>query len=281
MQIIRTKKEFETWRSSRPVRSRVGFVPTMGALHEGHLTLLREARPNCDELVLSIFVNPTQFAPNEDFQQYPRPFEKDCLLAQSTGVDAIFAPTREEVYPSGHSTFITVKGVGEPLCGVFRPHFFAGVATVVYQLFHIVKPDCAWFGLKDAQQFLVIQKMVADLGLPVEVLGVPTVRESNGLAMSSRNEYLSPERRSQAASFYNVLCDVESELRQSKEIKSVLKSGIESLKRNGFDVQYLELREVPTLSELNEEVLHPGKKYLLASAVLLSGVRLIDNIWIN
>src|SRR6266550_5756081 len=177
---------------------RLGFVPTMGALHEGHLSLVRAAKTRCDVVAASIFVNPTQFGPNEDFSKYPRSFERDRELLEKEGVELLFAPSVEEMYPGDAVTFVTVEGLSERLCGKSRPGHFRGVTTVVSKLFHIMQPDFAFFGQKDAAQVAIVNKMVRDVNLGVEIVACPIVRETDGLAMSSRNAYLSPQQRNTA-----------------------------------------------------------------------------------
>lgn len=199
MHVIRTVAELRRWsRAAKQAGKIVGLVPTMGALHEGHLSLVRAAKAQCGAVAASIFVNPTQFGPNEDFSKYPRTWDADCALLEAEGVDVIFAPTPEEMYPAGAATFVEVAGLSERLDGASRPGHFRGVATVVAKLFTAAEPDLAYFGQKDAAQVAVLRRMVADLYLPVELVVCPIVREPDGLAMSSRNRYLSPEERRQA-----------------------------------------------------------------------------------
>src|ERR1700720_3046288 len=194
-------KIFETiadMRATPRVARRLGLVPTMGALHDGHLSLVRAARAACDVVAVSIFVNPTQFGPNEDLAKYPRDFERDRELLEKEGVDLLFAPPVEEMYPAGAVTWVTVEGLSGKLDGRSRPGHFRGVTTVVAKLFHIVEPDAAFFGQKDAAQVAIVRRMVRDLNFPVEIVACPIVREADGLAMSSRNAYLDPEQRKQA-----------------------------------------------------------------------------------
>src|SRR5690348_1746486 len=193
------RQALETARKSDKV---IGLVPTMGALHAGHEALIRRARQNAGILVVSIFVNPLQFGPNEDYGKYPRALPKDLEICQRCGADLIFAPSVEEMYPLPQLTVVDVTRVSEHFCGAFRPGHFRGVATVVLKLFHIVQPDRAWFGEKDMQQFAIIRRMVTDLNLPIEIIGIPTVRESDGLALSSRNQYLSVTERRAAPVLY-------------------------------------------------------------------------------
>ncbi|MGC2250160.1 MAG: pantoate--beta-alanine ligase, partial [Acidobacteriaceae bacterium] len=216
MQILSDIKELrERLRQLRAGREQstprsVGFVPTMGALHAGHRSLVQAARQRCDIVVVSIFVNPTQFGPNEDFSRYPRTLEQDCQMIEAESVDVVFTPTAEIMYPSGASTFVEVEGVSDRLDGASRPGHFRGVATVVAKLFHIVQPDFSFFGQKDAAQVAVLRKMVRDLDFPLEIVVCPTVREPDGLAMSSRNRYLSAEERRQALTLSRALHAAEA-----------------------------------------------------------------------
>ena len=189
---------------------RLGFVPTMGALHPGHLSLVLAARSRCDAVAASIFVNPTQFGPHEDFSQYPRSLERDRELLEAEGVDLLFVPSVEEMYPQGAVTFVTVEGLSEKLCGRSRPGHFRGVTTIVSKLFHIVEPSVAFFGQKDAAQAVILKQMVRDLDLPVEIVVCPIVREADGLAMSSRNAYLDAEQRRAATVLHRALMQVQT-----------------------------------------------------------------------
>ncbi len=254
---------------------RIAFVPTMGYLHEGHASLLREGRKRGDVLVLSIFVNPIQFGKNEDLDRYPRDLERDCQLAEACGVDIVFIPTAAEMYPSGFQTGVTVRDIALPLCGSSRPGHFDGVATVVAKLFNIVRPDVALFGNKDYQQLAVIRRMAGDLNMPVEIVGMPIVREEDGLAMSSRNAYLSPLERQSALCLYRAIkrarelftageCSVAV---LSKEVCTVIEQ------ESAASIEYAEFRDGAMLQEL--EVADSGT--LLALAVKIGNTRLIDN----
>ncbi len=200
-------------RAARAGGKRLGLVPTMGALHEGHLSLVRAAKAQCDAVFVSIFVNPTQFGPTEDLARYPRRFESDCELLEKEGVDLVFAPSVEEMYPKGEITWVTVEGLSEKLDGRSRPGHFRGVTTVVAKLFHIIEPDAAFFGQKDAAQVAVIRRLARDLNFPVEIVVCPIVREPDGLAMSSRNAYLNPEERQRGLVLQRSLQFVEKEFR--------------------------------------------------------------------
>src|SRR6185437_4431812 len=198
MKILKTVQDMRSACRDTKTEKRLGFVPTMGALHEGHLSLIRAAKKQTDIVAASIFVNPTQFGPNEDFSKYPRTFERDYELLKNEGVDLLFAPSAEEMYPKGAVTWVTVEGLSDKLDGRSRPGHFRGVTTVVSKLFHIIEPDVAFFGQKDAVQLVLIRRMVRDLNMPVEIVGCPIMREKDGLAMSSRNAYLSAEERKSA-----------------------------------------------------------------------------------
>jgi pantoate--beta-alanine ligase len=251
------------------------FVPTMGFLHEGHASLLREGRKRGDVLVLSIFVNPIQFGKNEDLDRYPRDMERDCQIAAECGVDIVFVPTAAEMYPPGFQTGVTVKDISLPLCGKSRPGHFDGVATVVAKLFTIVRPDVALFGTKDYQQLAVIRQMTTDLNMPVEIVGMPIVREADGVAMSSRNAYLSPRERQSA------LCLIQA-IRRARELFSAGERSVAVLAKEARAVidreaaaviDYLEFRDGATLQELEVA----DDTTLLALAVIIGQTRLIDN----
>jgi len=254
----------------------IGFVPTMGYLHEGHLSLIRAARADCDTVVLSIFVNPTQFGPHEDYHRYPRDLERDLELARSTGVNLVFAPTADAMYPHGYSTFVEVEGLTDRLEGAFRPGHFRGVATVVLKLFNIVQPHRAYFGQKDYQQLLVIRRMVSDLNLPVEIVPMPTVREPDGLAMSSRNTYLSPEQRRAALAIPRALERCREAL-QSGERKAwvVKRAGIEVIDAEpSLKLDYLAVADPETLAE--PDIV--GTSAVVLIAARCGSTRLIDNV---
>jgi len=254
----------------------VGFVPTMGYLHQGHMALVERARRECGAVVASIFVNPLQFGPSEDLAVYPRDFERDRALLERYGADALFYPAVEEMYPRGFCTQVEVGGPAGCLCGKSRPGHFRGVATVVAKLFNIVQPDRAYFGQKDAQQVLVIKRMVEDLNLPLEVVTVATVRESDGLAMSSRNVYLSREQRAMAPSLYRSLKAAARAAsggeRDPRRLEGMVRENIAALPGAGID--YVEIRSLPDLGE-TDRLTAPS---LLALAVRFGKTRLIDNI---
>ncbi len=254
---------------------RIGFVPTMGYFHEGHLALMRKARELSDVVVVSIFVNPIQFGPQEDFARYPRDLERDRRLAQAQGVDILFVPSAEEMYPPGFQTYVEVTELSRPLCGARRPGHFRGVCTVVLKLFHIVKPHLAVFGEKDYQQLKVIQRMVRDLDLEVEIVPHPTVREPDGLAMSSRNVYLRPEEREAALSLYRALELARRRVAEGVRETRILRREIEEFIRSHpyTRIDYVEFRDPETLEE-RERI---DRATLLALAVFVGKARLIDN----
>jgi len=255
---------------------RLALVPTMGALHEGHLALVREARRRARRVVVSIFVNPTQFAPNEDFSSYPRQIDRDLAALANAKVDLVWAPSAAVMYPEGFSTRLEPSGAAKAgLEDKFRPHFFGGVATVVAKLFLQVAPDFALFGEKDYQQLRVVTQMSKDLDLPLKIIGVPTVREKDGLAMSSRNAYLSPQERAVAPMIYRVLKASAQRIKYGEEIASVLDIGRQELARAGFTLDYLEARHGLTLAPITRPRERPIRLLLAAR---LGKTRLIDNI---
>lgn len=255
----------------------IGLVPTMGALHAGHVSLIEAARKQCDTLVVSIFVNPTQFGPNEDFSKYPRTFEADLAACEAAGADVIFAPNNEEIYPKGYSTYVNEELISKPLCGQMRPGHFRGVTTVVAKLFNIVRPDVAFFGQKDAQQVAVIRKMVNDLHFCVDVVVCPTVREADGLAMSSRNRYLSsiqrPEALAISKALFNAKKMVESGTRSTDRVIAEATHILGQHRR--VRVIYVQIVDRCTMEAMREIL--PGKS-LMAIAAWVDEVRLIDNI---
>jgi len=254
---------------------RIALVPTMGFLHEGHLSLVREGRKRGDLLVVSIFVNPTQFGPHEDYRAYPRDLERDRTLLGREGADVLFHPPVEEIYPRGYKTFVEIEGLSSLLCGAFRPGHFRGVVTVVTKLFNIVRPHVAVFGLKDYQQFQILRRLVEDLNFDVELVGHPIVREEDGLALSSRNAYLNQEERRAALSLCRSLRKAETLVRQGERegerILAAVRSEIE--KEPLARVEYVSLCDPGTL----EEIQRINGEALLALAVWVGGARLIDN----
>ena len=276
MQVLSTVHEMRAaCRAVRKSGQSLALVPTMGALHTGHIALVRAARAKCDVVAASIFVNPTQFGPNEDFSKYPRTFEKDCALLEAEGVALLFAPQSEEMYPKGASTFVEVEGVGDRLDGRSRPGHFRGVATVVAKLFHIVGPHKAFFGQKDAAQVAVLRGMVRDLNFPLDLVVCPTVREPDGLALSSRNRYLSAEERGRALVLSRALNVIAAAYGAGqKDVARLLEAGHSVLATEpDVRIDYLEIVNADTLLPLTEAV--PGA--LVAVAAYLGATRLIDN----
>ena len=261
--------------SLRGASRSVGFVPTMGALHEGHLSLMRRCRSENDVSVVSIFVNPTQFAPGEDFEEYPRPFDEDLQKAEAVETDIVFTPTPAEMVPPGYSTYVTEERITAPLCGRSRPVFFRGVLTVVLKLFRIVLPDRAYFGLKDYQQFLAVRKMAEEFHLDVEVIPCPTVRDRDGLAISSRNEYLSPSERADALVVPRSLDLASALISGGLRDPSALKSRIEEEigKISSVEIDYVEVLRADDLEDLERL----EGEVLVALAVSVGGTRLIDS----
>ena len=267
------RREIDRWRKAG---ERIGFVPTMGALHEGHLSLVRLAREKADKVVASVFVNPTQFGPNEDFSRYPRQPEKDAEMLAAAGCDLLFLPDVDTMYPPGHTVYVDLGSPSEGLEGACRPGHFRGVATVVTVLFNLVQPDVAVFGEKDAQQLAVIRRMVRDLHFPIEIVAGPTVREADGLAMSSRNAYLSPEERRAAAVLHRSLRNAESAIqageRRGDEVRRILAETLNSepLAR----VEYAEVVDAETFQPVDTL----RGRLVLPLAVRVGGPRLIDNL---
>ncbi len=271
----------EVSRAARTAGKTLAFVPTMGYLHEGHLSLMREGRQRADVLVASIFVNPTQFAPGEDLASYPRDPAGDLARCASVGVDYVFMPSVEEMYPlAPQLVTVSVAQMTQSLCGVRRPEHFAGVTTVVAKLFHIVEPDIALFGRKDYQQLVVIRRMVRELFFPIAVVGVPTVREPDGLAMSSRNAYLTPEQRAQAPALYRALCQVRALVTEGGEtsISALLAHARQSVlgSMDGAKIDYIEVVHPVTLKPMAGAI--PAEGIVMALAVQVGAARLIDNI---
>ncbi len=278
MEIIRTPRVIQdTSKGYSQHGKTVGFVPTMGALHEGHLSLVRRARSENDIVVVSIFVNPTQFGPSEDFERYPRDIEGDIEKLIKENVDILFMPDISVMYPEGFLTYVEVKDISEKLCGAFRPGHFKGVATVVTKLFNIVKPTRAYFGQKDYQQSLIIKQMVKDLNMDIDIIVCPTVREKNGLAMSSRNSYLNNNQRTAATVIYRCLREVSDLIKSGiidiKYIKSVMLDRI-SAEPLVSAIDYAGLYDPSTLDEISEI----KEEVLLAVAIRIGDTRLIDNM---
>ena len=276
MRIVKTVAEMQrVCRDLRMGGLMLGFVPTMGALHEGHLSLVRRARSECDTVVASIFVNPLQFAPGEDFAKYPRTFEKDCRSLETERLDILFAPNSEEMYPSGSVTTVTVSEVGDRLDGASRPGHFTGVATVVAKLFHVVGATRAYFGQKDAAQLAVLRQMVRDLNFAVELVGCAIVRDPDGLALSSRNKYLSPIEREQALMLHRTLLQLDRMISEGeRQSATLVRKGMETLNAvPGIRVDYLAIVDANTLLPVTS--VDTGS--LVAVAAYVGSTRLIDN----
>lgn len=277
MEIIRIPRIMrEIIKELRAKGKSIGFVPTMGALHEGHLSLIKRAKDENDLTVVSIFVNPTQFCEGEDYEKYPRNVEADKEKLEKIGIDYLFLPDKNALYPNDYLTFVTVEKLSDKLCGKFRPGHFRGVATIVCKLFNIVMPTRAYFGQKDYQQSLIIRKMVEDLNFDIEIIVCPTIREQDGLAMSSRNLYLNEEERKSATVIYKALQEGEKLLKEGVEPSEVNLKMLEILKKEPLikQIQYAGVYDPLTLEEITEK----QDKYLLAIAVKLGDTRLIDNI---
>ena len=280
MKIVSNIKEMKQAVSRvKAVGKMIGLVPTMGFLHEGHLSLVRESVRWTDTTVVSIFVNPAQFAPHEDFEDYPRDIQKDLDLLEKEGTDFVFTPSVGEMYPEGYKTYVEVHGLQEKLCGVSRPIFFRGIGTIVIKLFHIINPDLAFFGQKDAQQALILKKMVRDLDLDVQVEVLPVVRDQDGLALSSRNHYFNPEQRKAALCLSKSLNQAQDMIAAGEEetqnIIQAMKAVIEAEPLAKID--YVEIVDTEDLSPLDKV----KKGSLIALAVYIGKVRLIDNIFVE
>jgi pantoate--beta-alanine ligase len=266
------RKQVAAWRKKG---EKVALIPTMGALHAGHLSLVEVAKRRCDRAIVSIFVNPAQFAPHEDFDRYPRDEQGDKAKLMTVGTDLVFAPERREMYPEGFVTRVTAGGPAEGLEGQFRPHFFTGVSTVVAKLLLQCLPDIAYFGEKDYQQLLVVKRMVRDLNIPVEIVGVETMREKDGLAMSSRNAYLTPPERKTAALLNKVIRQVAEKVGKGGNVSSECTAAIGKLEAAGFHIDYLEVRGAEELRPIRTTVRGPARVLV---AAWLGKTRLIDNI---
>lgn len=273
MEKLTSLRDLNAWRAAQTRGDGVALVPTMGALHAGHMALMQAARAKANTVLASLFVNPTQFGPNEDFSRYPRTLEADCAMLQANGVNAVYAPAVEDMYPRGFNTHIEVRGVSDFLCGPFRPGHFNGVATVVAKLFHQAQPTHAFFGEKDWQQLQVIKQLVRDLDMGVEIVGVPIVREADGLALSSRNRYLSAEERAKAAQIPQTLKALVDALGADEAQNRVkLEEERAALAGAGFALDYLELADASTCAPtLNIN----GARLFIAAR--LGNTRLIDN----
>ena len=274
MEIFKTQKDLDLYLDSlRLDGKKIALVPTMGGLHDGHLSLVDKAKSLSEIVVVSIFVNPTQFARGEDFDDYPNTFEADKLLLESKNVDALFLPSKEEIYPHGTASDYKVGAIGQILCGAFRPTHFDGVAQVVKRFFEIVKPDLAVFGEKDFQQLLIIKTLVKNLSLNLKIESIPTQREDDGLAMSTRNQYLSDLDRERAPHFYSVLCDARNSILRGNSFPEAKKDAIKTLGKN-FEVEYLEVLDANNLTQIETKT----TEIIIISAIRFGGTRLIDNL---
>lgn len=276
MKIIKTVKEMQSQADDiRRENRKIGFVPTMGYLHEGHLALVKKAREISDVVVVSIFVNPTQFGPTEDLDKYPRDFERDRALLESEKTDIIFFPDANEMYPQGYSTYVQVRGLEDYLCGMTRKGHFIGVATVVAKLFNIVKPHYAVFGMKDFQQLKIIERMVKDLNMDLEIIPYPTVREKDGLAMSSRNTYLNPQEREKALIIYKSIETLKEMFKQGvRDADTLKKKAKEMIESEGIHrIDYISIADTETFKEVSI-IKH---RALYAVACFVGKTRLIDN----
>ncbi len=280
LRVITDIRQMQRWAKMAHRRGKtIGFVPTMGYLHQGHLSLIHRARTENDCLVISIFVNPTQFGPREDFRKYPCDFARDKKLARACGVDIIFYPSAKKIYPGEFKTYVQVEDLSKVLCGKSRPGHFRGVTTVVLKLFHIVQPDKAYFGQKDAQQAVIVKRMSEDLNLPIKIKTLPIVREKSGLTMSSRNAYLNKRERKDAAILYKALQIavgmIQSGYKDPRKIVSEMRKIIKS--KRGARIDYIKIVNLPDL----EEVVKINGKLLIAVTVFFGKTRLIDNVTIR
>ena len=280
MQVAKTIESVRSLvKAARRQGKKIGLVPTMGALHIGHISLIEAAVKGCDFVVVSLFVNPTQFGPREDFEKYPRPLDADIEICKNTGVDVVFAPAPAEMYPTENLTWINVERLTEPLCGRFRPGHFRGVTAVSAKLFNIVRPDIVYFGWKDAQQAIVIKRMVADLNMPLEIVVCPTVRQADGLAISSRNKYLTEQQRKDATYVYKSLlkCSqmIDAGITQTREIVTEMSKILHQA--SSIEIEYVSIVDAETLKDIE----HIAGKSLAAVAIKIGSTRLIDNILVD
>jgi pantoate--beta-alanine ligase len=280
MKTIKTKDEMSAVYAKLSSQGKtLGLVPTMGYLHKGHVSLIKRSKKECDVTIISIFVNPIQFGPGEDFKKYPRDTQRDIEIAAKEEVDFLFIPEAEEMYLKNHLTFVNVEKMDKVMCGKFRQNHFRGVCTVVLKLFNIIKPGYAYFGEKDFQQLTIIKKMVKDLDIAVKIIGCETIREPDGVAMSSRNKYLSEKERKNAAVLRNTILLAEEEIKKGcKDLKEIKKECLELLSMNEFvkNIDYFDFRDPETLKELKSSK-NRSCNILIASAVYIGTTRLIDN----
>ncbi len=281
MKVIRNIKKMQSEAENlRLKKKKIGFVPTMGYLHNGHIRLIKEARKISDVVVVSIFVNPKQFGPTEDYERYPRNEKRDLWICKTENVDYVFIPSVKDMYPVGFQTYVEVEELEKTMCGVSRPGHFRGVATVVSKLFNIVKPHFAFFGLKDYQQALIVKRMIEDLNFDIKIKFVETVREPDGLALSSRNSYLSQDERKIARSIPESLVLAQNLVKQGvKEVPKIVSKIKEKLESAGAKVDYIEVVDPDTLERL--KIVENGRKYLVAIACFVGKTRLIDNFFFD
>ena len=280
MELIKTIAEMQRFsKSAAKHGKKIGVVPTMGYLHDGHVSLIKQARELSDVVIVTIFVNPAQFGPNEDLDKYPRDFERDWMLCEQNGADAVFAPAADEMYCPDRSTWVIEEKLSQGLCGKSRPVHFRGVTTVVAKLFNATLPDVAVFGQKDAQQAMIIKRMTRDLNFPVEIVVAPIVREADGLAMSSRNKYLSADERKRALAISAALRDAEQMLKAEsrRALDCIAQQIIEKIAATGGKIDYVEILDAETL----ESVSAATRTVLIAVAAFFGATRLIDNVLIN
>lgn len=275
--IEQLRAQIDGWRDDKEI---IAFVPTMGNLHDGHLSLVEIAQQKASRVVVSIYVNPLQFSPDEDFESYPRTLDADLEQLNKLGVDLVFMPDDSMMYPQGQqrSTFVDVPILSQIIEGEFRPGFFKGVATAVLKLFNMVQPDIAVFGEKDFQQLLIIRRLVEDLNLPIKIIGAETRRESDGLAMSSRNSYLSVSERAKSRLLSETLLVFRHQIEQGADIKQAEKSCVETLENHGFIVDYVTLRETSSLNEVSDDEITKNKELIILAAAKIGKTRLIDNL---
>ena len=281
MLTLKTSSEFLQWRALVSPLESIGLVPTMGALHEGHLSLIRQSIKDCDVSCVSIFINPLQFGVNEDLESYPQDIVGDLKKLKTIGVDVVFIPHTNDIYNNDDSLLIVENNLSRKLEGKSRPTFFSGVLTIVSKLLNLVRPDFAYFGMKDAQQLIIIQKMVKEMKYPVQIVPCETVREHNGLAMSSRNEYLNKEQRENAKIIYLSLLRARELINNGETNPSIIKAAIKDmvLSETTLTLDYISIAERETLVEITDDV-KTNNKTLISIAVFLNGVRLIDNVYI-
>ena len=281
MKICKSISEFITWRDSC-LEQNIGFVPTMGALHQGHLSLVEQSKRCCKKTVVSIFVNELQFAPEEDFKEYPRPLEVDLKYLKTLKVDVVFLPTTQEMYTDDFSVVVNELQISQKLEGRVRPGFFSGVTTIVSKLFNLVRPSHSYFGMKDIQQLMVIKKLVEDLNYNIQIVGCKTIRESSGLAMSSRNQYLSNQEKQEATVLYKALQVGEGLFKKNRDYKTIKQSMYTYIGENSkIKIDYLSIAQLESFEELINLTNYDKSNIVISGAIFFNNVRLIDNIVIQ